>query len=205
MASVRPILFLLITTLIAIATEACAPGGAPTPEPKAEEMVEAMCDCELRSWVVAGRGRHLFIEIDCPPEFDSLDGVVEFANTAMRRDFDWTLDPDGAARNARMEIGERVFPPFGEPDNRLEASFELPVNAALCLQRDRLYDSLYFILGPNSNSMMRAACESCEVELPEHILNGFGVFGEFPGIDMSPGDEIPADQWRGYGWLESSP
>jgi len=68
------------------------------------------------------------------------------------------------------------------------------------LQRDRVFEFAYFLVGPNSNSAMRAACESCDVALPEAILAGGGVLGEFPGIDLDHGPEIPREEWVGLGW-----
>ncbi len=183
----------------------CAHTGEWTPEPQSVEAPADYCRAELRSWVVAGRGRHMFLEIDCPAGHNELDGIVEFANTAMRSDFDWTLDPGGAARIARMEKGIRVLPALGSTKERLEEVFLLSPATARCLQRDRLFEEAYFLLGPNSNSAMRAACESCEVPLPQQVTNGAGVFGEFPGVDFSPGDEIPQAQWKEYGWRLMSP
>lgn len=172
----------------------------------AADLPAPLCRAELKSWVVAGRGRHLFLEISCPTPHEALSGLVEFASTALRRDFDWTLDPEGVARISRMEAGRRVLPAMaGPPDDRLEGVFEISIEQAECLLRDRVYASGFFILGPNSNSGMRAACESCEFMLPAHVRNGGGVLGEFPGMERSPGAEIPRSQWQTIGWKEVAP
>lgn len=199
------ILLLFTTGGVLFAAARCAPTGAAGTDGAVAEAPAVTCRCELRSWIVAGRGRHMYLQIDCPDPYDDLDGVVEFANTSMRRDFDWWLAPGGAPRNARMEIGERVLPMIAQPQERLEAEYELSLAVARCLQRDRLFDSAYFILGPNSNSAMRAACDACDLALPEHVTGSFGIFGEFPGVDLSPGAEIPVERWTEYGWKLSAP
>jgi len=177
-----------------IAPVALGPEGGDTPGQR------PACSCELRSWVVAGHGRHLLLDIDCPPPFEALTGVVEFANTAMREDFDWTRDPLGAPRIARMTPGVRIRSALGEAPERVEARWTLSPSVAACLQRDRVFAFAYFLVGPNSNSAMRAACESCDVHLPEAVLTSGGLLGEFPGVERSPGDELPRDQWTIAGW-----
>ena len=204
----HPAVFALIAAVLSVASLQIGCSGDHETESEAAsetspESEAPMCRGELKSWVVAGRGRHLFLEIACPTPNEALAGLVEFASTAVRRDFNWTLDPDGHPRVSRMEIGQRVLPAMaGPPDNRLEGVFEFSVEQAKCLLRDRLYTKPYFILGPNSNSAMRAACESCDFQLPDHVLNGGGVLGEFPGMEKSPGDEIPRSQWQTFGWKE---
>lgn len=185
----------------------CAP-RAPTYSPLVDEPVAdagPVCSCELRSWVVAGRGRHVLLDIDCPPPFERLTGVVEFANTAFREDFDWTVDSHGMPRVARMTPGVRVRPIFPGAPERVEAKFEISAETAECLQRDRVFELGYFLLGPNSNSAMRAVCEGCGVNIPEHILISGGPLGDFPGVERAPGSELPADQWQGVGWKRVAP
>ncbi len=164
-----------------------------------------VCSCELRSWVVAGRGRHMLLDIECPPPFEHLTGVVEFANTAFREDFEWTLDPRGTPRIARMTPGVRVRPIFPGTPERVESTFDISVETAACLQRDRVFELAYFLLGPNSNSAIRAACENCGVNIPVHVLLSGGPLGEFPGVELTPGSEIPADQWPSAGWKHHAP
>lgn len=205
MFSVRNVSRVLMVAVLGLLPASCNRAGPRAPsEPEPPESAP-VCRAELRSWVIAGRGRHMFLAIDCPPPRSDLSGVVEFANTAMRHDFDWTIDPIGAARIARMEVNERVRPAFGEPDNRLEATYELTIKQAACLQRDRVFEMPYFLLGPNSNSSMRAVCEACSVELPDHVLGGAGLFGEFPGVERSPGKEIPHQRWPDLGWASDDP
>jgi len=163
-----------------------------------------VCRAELRSWVVAGKGRHLFLDIDCQAPNNDVSGIVEFANTQFRGDFDWHVDRDGPPLNSRMEQGVRVRPGYGVPDNRLEATYSLTLEQAKCLLHDRLFSRPYALLGPNSNSAMHVVCEECDVALPERVLAGSGWLGEFPGINMSPGEEIPRAQWSDFGAIGAS-
>lgn len=170
------------------------------------EAAESRCDCELRSWVVAGRGRHLLLDIDCPDGFDDLDGVVEFSTAAHRDDYDWMRDQSGAPRIARMTRGVRIGPflvPAGdeEPVERVEARWTITPGTAACLQRDRLFERQYILLGPNSNSAMAAVLDACALDAPAEVRNGAGLFGEFPGVDMDPGDEIDGERWADFGLL----
>lgn len=148
-----------------------------------------MCDCQLRSWVVAGRGRHLLAEITCPPGYEELSGVVEFTATALRED---SGDFTGAPLVARMTPGVRLTPTFGAPrPERIEADYRISVSQARCLMRDRVYSARYVLLGPNSNSAMRAALESCGLALPDSVLNRGGALDDFPGVRMDPGQVLP--------------
>jgi len=195
-------LTLALTGAAAIALAvACAPSRV---SPAAAE-ADPPCACELRSWVVAGRGRHLLLDIDCPPPNDHLTGVVEFANTAMREDFDWRRDPAGAPRIARMTPGVRVLPLLPNPHERVEARWSITPQTAACLARDRVFSETYFLVGPNSNSAMRAVCEECGVTLPDTVLAGGGVLGEFPGVERSPGQAIPPEAWPAVGARRAAP
>jgi hypothetical protein len=182
-----------------LGAQSCAPVSR-----QADLSESRVCRAELRSWVVAGKGRHLFLDIDCPEPDSDLSGIVEFANTQFRDDFDWHVDRDGPALNSRMEQGVRVRPAVGEPDNRLEATYSLTLAEAECLLHDRLFSRPYALLGPNSNSAMRAVCDECDIELPKRVLAGSGWLGEFPGINMSPGEEIPRAQWSKFGAIGAS-
>lgn len=166
--------------------------------------VEPTCHAELRSWIVAGRGRHLYLQIDCPAPEEARPGRVEFWDTAHRPDFQQPDDPDRQARIARTAEGMRLAPPFVPADNRLEAVYELTAEQAACLRRDRVFARRYFLLGPNSNSAMRAAYDECGVELPRRVMQGAGALGEFPGINMDPGAPIPPQRWEQFG-LRFSP
>ncbi|MFG0274063.1 MAG: hypothetical protein ACF8QF_03290 [Phycisphaerales bacterium] len=200
-ASLVPAAILPVLAIVAIARPAARAtgiGGAGAPEPR--------CECELRSWTVAGRGRHLLLEIDCPDEFDDLDGVVEFTTAAHRDDYDWTRDQSGAPRIARMTRGVRLRPfllPAGDndPAERLEARWTITRDKAACLQRDRLFERQYILLGPNSNSAMAAVLDACGLDAPGHVRNGAGMLGEFPGVDMHPGAEIDDARWHEFGLL----
>jgi hypothetical protein len=201
LATLLPVALLPALALLAgvrPAAHATDMGGAAADEPR--------CDCELRSWVVAGRGRHLLLDIDCPDGFDDLDGVVEFSTAAHRDDYDWMRDQSGAPRIARMTRGLRLLPflvPAGDeaPAERVEARWTVTPDTAACLQRDRLFERQYILLGPNSNSAMAAVLAACALDAPAQVLGGAGLLGEFPGVDMDPGDEIDGARWAEFGLL----
>ncbi len=177
--------------------------GEAVTEPVAEvppEPEPIRCSVELRSFVVAGRGRHLFLFIDCPEPHDALDGRIEYTQALHRTDYVPPSDPDRANRIARMSTDGIVRPPFGQiPDNRLEAVWEVPLETARCLQRDRMFEARYVLIGTNSTSGLRAAMAACDCELPEHIVQGGGWLGTFPGVDQPAGAEIPAEAWPAHG------
>lgn len=200
--SSRPSLALAVCGGLALGafTLARLPGCGRAPTPAQAGAPAADCACEVRSWVVAGRGRHMFARIDCPTEHDELDTVVEFTTAAMRRDF--VAPPDLATnppRLARMNRGVRVRPAFAEPDNRLEATYRVTADQARRLERDRVFDAPYVLVGRNSNSALRSALEDIGLTLPRRVLDGGGLLGEFPGVDLSPGPEIPPRRWAEVG------
>ena len=100
---------------------------------------QVTCDAELRSWIVAGRGRHMYLEIGCPVGFDHLDGRVEYTFASMRRDYEGAFNEGGMPRVARMTRGIILFPLPGapEPDHRLEKRYEITPKQAACLQPPR--------------------------------------------------------------------
>lgn len=191
-----------LALLISGAALALQQGAAGVARPSLADAPPVRCNCELRSWVVAGRGRHLLLEIDCPAPLDDLDGVVEFTSAALREDYDPARDPSGAPRVASMTRGVRLQPflnRVGAPEERIEARWTVDADAARCLLRDRLFESRYALLGPNSNSAMAGALASCGLALPDGVLAGAGILGEFPGVDFDPGPEVPADRWGEFG------
>ncbi|MEC9374347.1 MAG: hypothetical protein VYC34_10915 [Planctomycetota bacterium] len=163
------------------------------------------CMCELKSWVVMGRGRHMYLRIACPAPNESLSGVVEYTSSAQREDFaGLRAGPFETPRVARMTPGRRLRPLVQSDPDRLEGRWRIDLDAARCLQRDRVYEREYNLLGVNSNSGLRAACESCGIELPDLVLNGGGLTGDFPGIDLDAGNELPASEWPRFG-LDAPP
>ncbi len=163
-------------------------GSPPVTEIEDSETPVALttCECELRSWVVAGRGRHLFISIECPDPYQELSTIVEFTSEALRPGFVEPVDPiEDPPRVATMTRGVRLMPLAGEPDDRFEASYEITPEQAMCLQRVRYFEEPYILIGTNSNSGMRTACAECEITLPERVLESYGVLGEFPGVNYT--------------------
>lgn len=171
----------------------CARHG--TVDPENEPVV---CEAELRSWVVALRGRHMYLEIGCPIGYEHLNGRVEYTIASMRGDYERGADPAGGAKVARMTRGSWIFPPAGapEPDHRLEARYEITVEQAICLQEDVMFREAYVLVGANSSSGLRAVMEGCGLELPAHVVASGGLFGAFPGVNASVGERMPAERWR---------
>jgi len=179
--------------------------GAVVPGAGRREMVaveqSVMCRGELRSWVVAGRGRHLFLDVECPEPYEYLSGRIEFGGASLREDYRAPVDRAFGDRVCRMTRGTRLAPPagIGYVDNRLEAVFELTVEQVACLQRDRMWSSRYVLVGANSNSAMLATLGDCDCDAPAQVVSGAGLFGEFPGVDADLGDEVEAGKWVMYG------
>lgn len=159
-----------------------------------------VCRAELRSWVVAGRGRHLYLLLECPEPYGYLSGRIEFGAASLRDDYRAPADRAYGERVTRMSRGAELVPPAtGYVDNRLEAVFEVTPEQAACLQRDRMWSARYVLVGSNSNSAMRATLGECGCETPVRVTAGAGLFGEFPGIDVALGGEIEGDRWEDFG------
>ena len=62
-----------------------------------------------------------------------------------------------------------------------------------------MFAERYILLGPNSTSGLRAAFLAAGLDFPAHVLLGRGVLGEFPGVDLEPGAEIPGERWSDFG------
>lgn len=168
----------------------------------AREDPEPLARVELRSWVVAGRGRHLYAQITAPPGFEQLDTVVEYTGAFARRGYTPPPLREERDRIVKVARGDRVwsFLPI-PPDHRLEAVYWVPLSVVAELQRDRAFETRYFLLGPNSTSGLRAAFEGAGLSLPTHVMERSGPLGEFPGVESLPGIEIVDDDWRRYGFM----
>ena len=203
--SSRPLLPALIALpiLAAIIFPLVATRARPAPTP-ASPADTTSCDLQLRSWIVAAQGRHLYLECDCPPPFDNLSGRVEFTSASLRSDYDpaaaaalIAADHAWTPRIARMSRDAHLGPPpfITDPHDRLEQTYRVPASAVAILQEDRLFTLPYFLLGPNSNSAIRAVMEAAGIPLPQRVLASGGMLGDFPGIAQSPGPILPPDQW----------
>lgn len=198
-----------IAVLFCAALSGC--GGKPTAVAEGDDC--PTCRAELRSWVVFGRGRHLLLRIDCPEPIEHLDGVVEFTKISLRRDFvapveavtqgenvvggEWAevLARTGPARLGRMSRGPQLRPALGSGAERLEAVYEIDCAQAESLQRDRVWDATYELLGPNSNSGLASVMREAGLTLPAHVARGGGALGSFPGVTLDPGEDLPAHEW----------
>ncbi len=182
----------MAAVLFGAAAMRCAP-APPPPEPS--------CTAELRSWVVAGRARHLYLELSCPPPFEHHSGRIEFTSAALRRDYSAAADRADLPRLARMTPGRPLAPPSfaPPPDGRLEARYRITPEQAAALQRDRVFNAAYVLLCANSNAALRRVMESCGLALPIHVTASAGITGEFPGINCDSGAELPLERWRQHG------
>lgn len=188
----------LLATAVSLASCAEAPPEPQAPPPAEPEPIA--CDCTLSSWRVAGRGRHLHLDIDCPDEFDHLDGRVEFTSATLRSDFDASLlAPADRPALVRMTPGRTLASWTDDPQPRLEAEYEVDVTVAAWLQRDIAFEADYVLVGTNSNSAMRAVMQRAGLAPPDRVRNGAGILGEFPGIDRNPGGEVDPSTWREIG------
>lgn len=164
----------------------------PAPEP-------ILCRVEVRSFIVMGRGRHLYLLIDCPEGYDQYDGRVEYTTAAYRADYSAPTDRSGAARVAKMSAGRPLFPIIENAQDRLETEFEVTLEQAICLQQDRVFSERYALLGTNSSSGLRRAMELCDCALPDRIIGSGGMLGDFPGIDKDPGRVLNRELWPSFG------
>ncbi len=124
---------------------------------------------------------------------------IEYWRTGIRDGYAPPSDDSLADRIAKVQAGTAVRPMLGPADNRLEAAYLVTPAQARELARDRVFESRYLLLGPNSTSALRAAFRSAGLDLPAHVVAGRGVLGEFPGVDIDPGPEIAADGWSRVG------
>ena len=189
----------LLTTACADESQPSHSADAPTTPP---DPTQTTCTVELRSWVVFAQGRHLYLDCDCPEPFERLSQRIEYTSAALRMDFDRgaasaliAADPAWSPPIARMSRGAHLVPIVAEPDDRLEQAYMVPASVVLRLQADRLFANTYRLLGPNSNSALRAVLQEAGVPIPPSVLSSGGVLGAFPGIEKDPGPPIPPDRW----------
>lgn len=181
----------LCVTAFALAP-ACSRKNPGTPTTRAE----------LRSWVVAARGRHLYLNIFIKPDKPVR---VEFGSTAQRTDYQPPGNVARAGRIARMTPGVILQPILSTPDNRIEAEYDLTDQQVRSLLRDRVFAAPYSLLGRNSNSAMAAAMRDAGLALPQRVARGGGLLGEFPGINLTPGPDIPIERWPDFGVPNNEP
>jgi len=182
-----------VTFVALVITAALVAAQRPTHAPN------AVITAELRSWVVAGWGRHLYLDITAPPPYEHLSGRVEFTTASLRLDYVQAQDATRIGRLARMTRGHHLAPIIAEPRDRLELRFTITPAQARCLQRDRVFAAPYVLLGTNSNAAMRRALESCGCSIPLRVAHSGGALGAFPGINIDPGPELPASRWAEFG------
>jgi hypothetical protein len=172
--------------LAGLAAVAAGGGVLSAPQPR----LDTSCAVELRSWVVAGWGRHLYLQCECPPPHEHLSGRIEYTRASLRVDAAPTW-PQRFDPIARMSPGVWLRPVLGSPRDRLEARYSVAPAQASELQRDRVFSRAYRLLGPNSNSAIRAVMEQVGLTLPMRVVSSGGVLGSYPGVHLDPGDAAP--------------
>jgi len=195
------VIFALAALVVAVSLGGGCERSLPS-DPAAVVIVESEveCDCELSSWVVTGRARHLYLSIDCPEGFEGLDGVVEFTTEAHRRDYVERWDASGnllAPRVARMTRGHRLYPFLGDGDGdeRVEGRWRITAAQAGVLQRDWVWGTPYVLVGTNSNTAMVEVLRAAGIEAPASVVDGAGLLGEFPGVGLGLGELVdPGDR-----------
>ncbi|MEO1130366.1 MAG: hypothetical protein AAFX05_11770 [Planctomycetota bacterium] len=172
--------------LAGLAAVAVGGGVLSAPGPRAD----ASCALELRSWVVAGRGRHLYLQCECPEPHAHLSGRIEFTRASQRVDAQPTW-PQPFDPIARMSPGVWLRPVLGSPRDRLEAQYRVGPAQAAALQQDRVFSRAYRLLGPNSNSAIREVMEQVGLMLPRRVVSSGSMLGVYPGVHMDPGEASP--------------
>ncbi len=200
----------LLLLLLPLALLAALPlTGLWRPSPSAHAgppaATEPAVRVELRSWVVYGRGRHLYALIHWPDQ--DAPETVEYWSTARWRNYQPPPDEARRERIAKMPRGIIVRPAYAEQaaTDRHEADWTLPLSRAKAIADERVFEERYYLLGPNSTSGLRAAFRAAGLDFPAHITLGAGIWGEFPGVDLSPGNEIDREQWASYGISQHYP
>ncbi len=173
-------------------------GGGSQGEIVAAPVGEPLVRVELRSWVVFGRGRHLYALVHWPGEAEA--EVVEYWSTARWPGYAAPGEERGE-RIAKMPRGMVVRPTLVEQiaSDRHEAEWEIALSRAEVLASERMFEERYLLLGPNSTSGLRAAFRAAGLEFPARIIHGAGMWGEFPGVDLAPGREIERARWGMFG------
>lgn len=200
----------MLLTILASCDAAHDP-AKPPPDRTADAANLPLCTCHLKSWIVIGEARHLFIEIETPPEYAHLAGRVEFTNITLRADYHHPEDYPQWRRSAAAlapglvgkmsrghHLGPILRPPDGDIGERTEATWPITPAQAAILQRDRVWQTPYVLLGPNSNTAARAALESIDLELPESLI-AEAREGRFPGLLMSLDEDLPREVWARHG------
>lgn len=133
------------------------------------------------------------------PGFRELAGRVEYTAASQRDDYTAPVSVALAGRVARMTPGVHLRPIFGVADDRIEARYWLTAAQARELQRDRVFASPYVLVGTNSNTGLARAMKDAGLTLPDRVSQGGGVLGEFPGIDLDVGEDVPKERWASFG------
>lgn len=86
MRSIATLAAALLLTLAACSEQSPQSARPHTPEPLPAALPDIECTVELRSWIVAGRGRHLYLDCDCPDPYDHLNTRIEYTKITLRTD-----------------------------------------------------------------------------------------------------------------------
>lgn len=174
---------LLGSLLGACATTTARTTHEPAPIVVAAPGERCLVEAELRSWIVAGWGRHLRLDVGpgCgqgPASIEYTDGQPFLGRPSIVSFV--TEVPEARIRDGRAELA----------DTRLEARYRLGEQARECVRRGREYPNRYRLFGPNSSSGLRATLSACQLPLPRHVPGQGGALESFPGIDHAVGTPI---------------
>lgn len=170
--------------VLASLLSACATVGPPSSGPplfaSSVPAVECTIPAELHSWVVAGNGRHMRLDVDGGCGLKAFS--VEFADASA------SINRSGVLGFGEVDATHRIRPAGSGPvRERVEARYQLTTAQAERVSHFRVYDHPYRLTGPNSSSALRAAMEASDIPLPPHIPGHGGVLSSFPGVDSDPG------------------
>lgn len=170
--------------ILASLLSACATVGPPSSGPPLYVSTAPAAECtipaELHSWVVAGNGRHMRLDVEGGCGLQAFS--VEFADAQA------SLNRPGVHGFGNVDASHRIRPAGAGPVNeRIEARYQLTTGQAERVSHFRVYEHPYHLTGPNSSSALRAAMEASNIPLPPHIPGHGGILSTFPGVDSDPG------------------
>ncbi|TVQ76096.1 MAG: hypothetical protein EA380_09270, partial [Phycisphaeraceae bacterium] len=84
MRSAATLCSVFLLFIAACSEQSTQPARTHAPEPQAAVIPDIECTIELRSWIVAGRGRHLYLDCHCPEPYEHLNTRIEYTKITLR-------------------------------------------------------------------------------------------------------------------------